>query len=122
MSNRRGGFTIVEVLVAVVISSIGIISLAGSAGGVTRMMYLGQRKTRSYTVAASALDSLRNRANSTSPKCSAALATGSGTNPGGFAKAWTITGSGSSRQARVIVSYPSGRRTQADTLYATLLC
>ena len=121
MSNPRGGFTIVEVLVAVVVSSIGILSLAGSAGGVTRMMYLGQRKTQSYTVAASALESVRNTANSTSPKCSA-LANGSGTAPGGYAKAWTITGSGSSRRVRVIVSYPSGRRTQADTLYATLLC
>ncbi len=121
MTDRRG-FTIVEVLISVVLLSLGILSLAGSAGGVTSMMYTGQRKTHSYAIAESTLDSIRNKANSTSPKCSAALVNGTGSISGGYTTAWRIAGSGTSRQARVIIAYQSGRRRQADTLYASLLC
>jgi len=121
MTDRRG-FTVVEVLISVVLLSIGVLSLAGSAGGVTRMMYTGQRKTRSYALVESTLDSLRNKANSTSPKCSAALVNGTGSGTGGYTVAWRVLGSGGSRQARVIITYQSGRRPQADTLYASLLC
>jgi prepilin-type N-terminal cleavage/methylation domain-containing protein len=121
MNNRRG-FTIVEVLIAIVLLSLGILSLAGSAGGITKMMYNGQRKTRSYTIAESILDSLRNVANSTSPKCSSAMVNGTTTSPDGFAAAWRVAGSGTSRQARVIIAYQSGRRAQADTMYLSLLC
>ncbi len=122
MKTGRGGFTIVEVLVSMMLLSFGILTLAGSAGGITTMMYTGQRKTKSYANAASVLDSLRNTANSSSPKCSSALANGTATRLSGITAAWQITGSGTSRQARVIMSYQSGRRRQADTLYASILC
>lgn len=121
MSNRRG-FTIVEVLIAVVLLSIGILALAGTAGGVTRMMYSGQRKTRSYAMAESVLDSLRNYANSTSPKCSSGMVAGTWSAPRGFTATWRVVGSGKTRQARVIVTYQSGARGLADTMYASLLC
>ena len=122
MSDRRGGYTIVEVLVSMMVLSFGIRSLASTAGGITNMMYTGQRKTRSYAMAASVLDSIRNTANSTSPKCSAAMASGSGSRGSGFTAAWQINGAGASRQARVVMTYQSGRRRQADTLYASILC
>ena len=121
MSNRRG-FTIVEVLIAIVLLSIGILSLAGSAGGITKMMYTGQRKTQSYAIAGSVLDSLRNFANSTTPKCSSGMVNGTLSSTGGFTAAWRVAGSGSSRQVRVIITYQSGTRPQADTMYASLLC
>ncbi len=50
MSRNRRGFTIVEILVAVIVLSIGVLALAGTLGTITRMMSNGQQKTRAATV------------------------------------------------------------------------
>jgi hypothetical protein len=87
------------------------------------MMGNGQRKTKSSAIASSRLETLRNLANSTNPKCSAVgFANGTGTQPGGFTETWTISGSGARRLVQVIVSYRSGPRPQGDTLFAVLSC
>src|ERR1041384_3561180 len=67
MSDRRGGYTIVEVLVSMMVLSFGILSLASTAGGITNMMYTGQRKTKSYAMAASGLAPVPNPAKLTPP-------------------------------------------------------
>lgn len=128
MKARRGGFTIVETLVAIIVLSVGVLALASSVGGITRMMSSGQRKTRASTIAASILDSLRNKAYSSIPKCTG-LVSGSGTGsvvtPYGnnYATAWTVNTpavGGTSRQIIIRVSYRVGTRAQADTLVSTI--
>ena len=124
MSRDRRGFTIVETLVAVIILSIGVLALASTVGGITRMMSSGQQKTRASTVAASILDSLRNAAYSSIPKCSG-LSNGSKTTSlygTRYASSWTITntGLGTSRDVRIQVSYRVGTRVQGDTLLSTI--
>ena len=52
MSQREGGFTIIEVLVAVVILGFGIVALVGSSGVVTRMIGQGKRTTNAASVSA----------------------------------------------------------------------
>ena len=119
----RGGFTLIEVLMAIVMLSFGVLVLASTAGGITRMMGNGQRKTKASAIAASRMEFLRNLGNSTAPKCSAgAFVAGSATQPGGFWEQWTIAGAGMRRQVQVIVRYRSGPRAQGDTLNATILC
>lgn len=124
MSGGRKGFTIVETLVAVIILSIGVLALASTVGGITRMMSSGQQKTRAATVAASILDSLRNKAYSSIPKCSGLSNGSETTNRYGtrYASSWTIsnTGTGTSRNVRIQVSYRVGTRVQADTLLSTI--
>lgn len=122
MSRDRGGFTIVETLVAVIILSIGVLALASTVGGITRMMSSGQQKTRASTVAASILDSLRNNAYSSIPKCSGLSNGSETTNRYGtrYASSWTISGAGTSRDVRIQVSYRVGTRVQGDTLLSTI--
>ena len=120
---RANGFTVIEVLIAIMILAFGILVLASTAGGVTRMMGSGQRMTKASVIASSRLELLRNLANSTDPKCTAIVAgTGTTTHTGGFTERWTLSVSGDRRLVEVIVSYRSGPRAQADTVNGTLLC
>jgi Tfp pilus assembly protein PilV len=123
MRARRGGYTIVETLVAIIVLSVGVLALASSVGGVTRMMSSGQRKTRASTIAVSILDSLRNKAYSNNPKCAGLVSgTGSGTLYGNnYTTAWTVTGAGTSRQITIRVGYRVATRLQGDTLVSTIL-
>lgn len=122
MSRDRRGFTIVEILVAVIILSIGVLALASTVGGITRMMSSGQQKTRAATVAASILEGLRNQAYAAIPKCSG-LSNGSSTTSlygTRYASSWTISGAGTSRDVRIVVAYRVGPRVQGDTLLSTI--
>jgi prepilin-type N-terminal cleavage/methylation domain-containing protein len=122
MRQRRSGFTIVEVLIAIVMLSVGLLVLAGGAGGVTRMLVHAERKTRSFAVASSLMDSLRNVAKGS---CTALAASGSGTNPGGLAKSWTVTNAGTtgaSHVVTIIMAYQVGTRPLRDTLVSTIYC
>ena len=88
----RSGFTIVEVLIAIVMLSIGVLALASSSGSVTRMMQFGRMKTDATAIAQSVLDSLRYRAAATSPKCTE-LVNGSlaaNSPKRGFSTSWTL--------------------------------
>ncbi|HSB53015.1 MAG TPA: type II secretion system protein [Gemmatimonadales bacterium] len=122
MTGRRGGFTIVEVLMAIILLGIGMLVLAGGAGGVTRMMSQGSRKTRAYSAASSIVDSLRSIAAS---DCASLPASGSSTYPGGISRAWTVSATGSTATTHTIVvttSYRAGTRLLGDTLYAFVYC
>lgn len=125
MIERRDGFTIIEVLIAIMILSVGVLALASSAGGVSRMLSSGQRKTRSYSIIASTMDSLRNKANTTTPKCTA-LASGSSTTTASygslFSRAWTVSTVGTGRRIVMQTSYRVGGRTKGDTLIAEITC
>ena len=127
MSTRRSGFTIVETLVAIIVVSFGVLALASSVGSITRMMSNGQRKTRASTIAASILDSLRNKAYSGIPKCTG-LVSGTATGPvteygNNYTVAWDVAtpaGSTTSRQIIIRVGYRVGPRAQSDTLVTTI--
>lgn len=128
MRRPRGGFTIVEVLIAIIVLSIGVLALASTAGSVSRMISHGQRKTRSIGVAAGTLDSLRQKAYSSSPKCTG-LVSGSDATSGfsgvdaygtTISRAWTVTGTGNNRDITVITSYRVGPHLKGDTLVATI--
>lgn len=123
MRTRRGGFTIVETLVAIIVLSFGVLALASSVGGITRMMSNGQRKTRATTIATSVIDSLRNKAYSSIPKCTGLVSgstTGSLLYGNKYTTSWDVssTNAGTSRQVVVRVDYQVGTRSHADTLVA----
>lgn len=122
MKRSGDGFTIVEVLIAIIVLAIGVLALASSAGGSIRMLMSGQRKTRSVSVATSTLDSLRQKAYSASPKCTG-LASGSATSSAYgsmMSRAWTVTGEGTYRDIVIITSYRVGPNVKGDTLVATI--
>jgi len=121
MTRDERGFTIAEVIVAILILSVGLLAVAGSSGAVTRMLAHGRRATGAATVVASTMDSLRRAANKTNPRCTT-LISGSAILAGRVTETWTVTGSGQSRNVRVIVSYPKNRGTAIDSVYGILEC
>jgi prepilin-type N-terminal cleavage/methylation domain-containing protein len=59
---RRGGFTLVEVILAIVILAIGLLGLASTAALVTRAIARGQRSDAIAVFAQSVMDEQRLRA------------------------------------------------------------
>jgi prepilin-type N-terminal cleavage/methylation domain-containing protein len=116
-----GGFTLAEVLVAILILSVGLLAIAANSGSVYRMLGYGQRSTAAANVATSRMDWLRREANRTSPRCSA-LVSGADTLPMGVVEVWTITGTGWRRAVLLVVTSPSGRGLTVDSLYSVLEC
>jgi prepilin-type N-terminal cleavage/methylation domain-containing protein len=62
----RSGFTLVEVLVAVTILTVGVVAMAGSTATVTRMINRGKVDTRAAQLATQRMEELRRIAYSTS--------------------------------------------------------
>lgn len=122
MKTTEKGFSLVEVLVAIVILSIGLLALAQSSGSVTTMIARGKQDTQAAMAAQTQLETLRRVAGTTTPKCTA-LTNGSSTGPApGTTTAWTITGSGNSRTVAVAVTYRIGKGTRTVTTQAVLGC
>jgi prepilin-type N-terminal cleavage/methylation domain-containing protein len=125
VKQSESGFTLVEVLIAVMVLGVGITALAGSAAVVTRMVSRGQMSTRAAEVAAARLDSLRVVAYSTTPRCTSGGFAGgsrSGTT-NNVAESWTIVAAGKSRMSTEIVTQKTARgRTHADTIVTVIGC
>lgn len=114
MSDRRG-FTIIEVLIAVMILTVGIVGLATTAALVTRMVGQGQRYTEAASMASERFEILR------AQPC-ASLANGSQTS-GGYTVAWTVTTvGGSGRQFDVTVTSPTTSGTRQDVFTTMRNC
>lgn len=58
-NGTRAGFTLVELLVAMIIFAVGMLGLAATAGSVTRMMGGAKRQTIAAQVAQSRIERLR---------------------------------------------------------------
>ena len=79
----REGFTIVELLVALMIFAVGMLGLAATAGSVTRMMGGAKRQVIAATVAQTRLERLR------SSPCTS-IVSGADTTRG-IISTWTVT-------------------------------
>lgn len=115
--NDNRGFSLIEVVVAMVILTVGVLGLAASAGAITRLSSEGVRSSGAASVAQSRLERLR------SVTC-AALADGSATS-GAYSEAWrvvTTTGVPNGRTITVVVTYPHGRGTRSSTYITELSC
>ena len=69
MKTSERGFTLVEVLIAVIVLGIGVTALVGSSALVTRMVGRGASETRAAEAANVRLESMRATAYSTTPRC-----------------------------------------------------
>ena len=121
MTKSERGFTIIEVLVAVVILGFGIVALVGSSGVVTRMIGQGKRTTNAANYAQVRLETMRQTALGATPVCTG-LAGSTTTHPGSVSVTTQVATNGNLRTLRAIVSYPSGRGTMVDTLVTVIRC
>ena len=128
MKINQGGFTIVEVLVAVVVLAIGVVALAGSSAMVTRMVGRGKTSTYAAQVAARRLEALRSLAASTATPCTAAgFVNGSrvaADSTGNVAESWVVQNGPtlSTRQVTVTVTYKVPNGTRTETISTLVPC
>lgn len=114
---RRAGFTIVEVVVAVIILSVGVLGLAGAAAIVTRMMGTSEMRSDASTVASARFEVLRG----TRCPLSSGAATSAGIN-----ERWSAAqlGNPAYRMYEVVdsVSYQSRDGQRAQTYRSVVQC
>lgn len=123
MIRSTRGFTLAEVLVAVLILSVGLLAIAASSGSVYRMLGYGKISTQVAHIVSSRLEILRREANKTAPRClSPGLIGGSDTVENNVVETWTVSGTGPSRTITVVVTTPSGHGPSNDTILTLLDC
>jgi len=118
--NGERGFTIIEVLIAVLILTVGLLGLVSSGALVTRMIGEGNRFTEASTVANRRFEMFRSQWSANN--CNSA-ADGS-TTAQGFTVTWSVVSvsGGKARQVQLTVSSPTARGTRTDTFYRTIPC
>jgi type IV pilus modification protein PilV len=111
----RAGFTIVELLVALMIFAVGMLGLAATAGSVTRMMGGAKRQVIAATVAQTRLERLR------SSPCTS-IASGADTTRG-IVSTWTVTAVTRGMNITETVRFQTSRGvTRTRTYMTTIAC
>jgi prepilin-type N-terminal cleavage/methylation domain-containing protein len=119
----RSGFTLAEVVVAVVVLSVGLLALAGSTALAARMVGLGQQATRAGQAAAARVERLRQVAFSTVPACTAAEWRSDSAGGGGLSESWDILDeAGPVRRVMVVLRSLRPGGTSSDTVLTAVLC
>jgi Tfp pilus assembly protein PilV len=122
--NDAGGFTIVEVVIAICILSIGILGLAGTAASVTRMVGRSQQYGKAASMASERFEILRAQVAPTPANGGTACATlpnGSSTS-GTYSLAWTSAAVTNGWQVSIVVTTRTARGTKTDTFTQLLTC
>ena len=100
---REQGFTIVEVIIAIMVLTVGLLVLVNSSALVTRMIAQGQRSAIAATDAARILDSLRANA-CTSRNAGSAVAWRGGVPVDSLKWAYTTDAAASPNHYRLVLS------------------
>ena len=123
MKHLRVGFTLIEVLVAILVLGVGVLALVGTSAGVTRMIGRGKVETRAAQAASNRMETLRLSAEATSPRCAdPGFASGGPVLSGGMTESWLVPPSGTVRQVRVVVTYLTLRGPREAVLETALTC
>ena len=117
------GFTLIEVMVALIVLAVGILALSGSSAMVNRMIGRGRVETHAALLAARRVEKLRMAAAATTPHCiSPSFASGGPLWEDGLRQSWTVDPSGPVRKVRVSVSYLTIRGSRAAVLETGIPC
>ncbi len=119
----RSGFTVAEVMVAVVVLSVGILALAGSAAATSRMVGWGRHAARVAQVAATRVERLHQVAFSTAPHCGHPEWRSDSAVGAGIAESWQmLDASGPVRRVMVVLRSHGPTGTSSDTVLTAVLC
>jgi prepilin-type N-terminal cleavage/methylation domain-containing protein len=118
------GFTLVEVMIAVILLGVGVMALVSSSAMATRMIGRGKESTMASQVGTARVEILRLLAASTSPNCTAAsFKTDSVTDAASHVKAkWEVPNAGTARAVKLYLTYRAARRQVIDTVLTTIYC
>ena len=126
-TKSRAGFTIPEVLVAIVILSVGILALMGTSVATQKLIGRARRVTLATQVADGILDSLRLEANANLTACTGLASNTTGYTNQGITVTWVVdsryaVGNVGVRNVWVIATYSSVGRTMVDTITSAIKC
>lgn len=127
MSERNeAGFTMVELMIAIVVLTIGVIALAGTSGFVTRQIGRSRLATIATEVGTRRLELLKLAAapNGATAACASPSFASSGApvTAQGVTESWTVTTAGTLRTATVTVTYPHAGGTATQTFQTIIGC
>jgi len=125
VKSGRGGFTLIETLVAIVILGIGLLAMAATSGAITTTLVGSRGATQATQLANLRMEQLRAVSRSTAIPCTAVgfASSGAAIVTQGVTVSWVVPVSGASRRVRVITTYGLGRgRTRTDTLITLIGC
>jgi prepilin-type N-terminal cleavage/methylation domain-containing protein len=128
MRTSERGFTLVEVLIAVVVLGIGVTALVGSSALVTRMVGRGISETKAAEAATKRLESMRLLAYSTTPRCTAGTFANGGPQYSGAGNSirerWIITVSAATKTGTITdtVTHRTATGTHTDVITTRVEC
>ena len=112
--NQRRGFTLIEMVFAVFVFSVGALGLAATSAIVLRSLGESSARERASRIAASRLETIR------SSPCTAAQ--GGSEVRGGMTSVWSVSRAAAGLSAIVTVSYTSGGRLRQEIVSSTVPC
>jgi prepilin-type N-terminal cleavage/methylation domain-containing protein len=115
MTRSQDGFTIVEMLIAVMIFSVGLLALAGTASVIMTSL----TSTQSRTIATSVAESRFERLGAVS--CASRPLSGSAVTRG-IQEAWSVDRLARADDVTVAVTFLSSRRAKTETFRSFLPC
>jgi Tfp pilus assembly protein PilV len=121
MPHPRSGFTLFEVLVAVIITTIGIGALLGTLTASAALAGDGRRMGLAAALLASRADELRAQVAAAAPGCSAP-AFGSSAGVEGIVERWSATVRGNVVDIMLEARYRRRGRPVADTVVTAVSC
>jgi len=123
--SRERGFTLVEMMVALVILTSGSLILVSGSAFVTRDLVRSRQATVAGALAQARMDDLRAAAASTAMPCLSSRFTSSTTpdTVGGVEIQWVVPTSGTQRTVSVMTRYKIGAgRARVDTVRGGITC
>lgn len=123
----EAGFTIIEVLVAIMILTVGILAMMGTSAAVQRLITRGRRVTQATQLGEQVLDSLRLKANENLIACTGLTSNATGYSRQAVTVKWgvgalTPNGNVSERQVQVYLTYAADRKNLSDTITTIFKC
>lgn len=117
---RASGFTLFEVLLALLVITLGLLGLAGTLGPVAELAGRGRTQARVALVLESRLDRLRAELLRSAPGCSAPSG-GTLRHADGVLEAWSASAGAGLIELRITAG-AAGKYPSADTLVTRLPC
>lgn len=128
MRTSERGFTLVEVLIAVIMLGVGVTALVGSSAMVTRMVGRGISETKAAEAATGRLESMRLLAYSTNPRCTAGTFVSGGPSYSGTSNSirerWIVTVSAATKTGTITdtVTHRTAMGTHTDVITTRVEC
>lgn len=125
MTSSQRGFSLIEVMIAMVILTVGILAMGATVGAVTTTLTGSRSATEATQLAVGQMEKLRAAARSTDPNCTSTAfsSTVGSMKQGAVTMTATVPPTGTSREVRVEVTYPLGRgKTRTETFRTIVPC